>query len=77
MHNNTIFPVLHLLFIEVAQSFSGAGNFVPLNCQKIKKKQFFKKKSKTTIKSPSDRLCIPEALFTSLDKYLTCYTYKS
>ena len=39
---------------------------------------FSKKKStKTTMKTPYDRLCIPAMLFAPLDKYLTCYTRKS
>ena len=34
-------PFVIDLFIEVAQSFFGPGDFVPLNCRE--KKQFFKK----------------------------------
>ena len=48
MHNNTIFPVLHFfidLFIQVAQSFWCAGNFVPLNCRKNKVDAIFQKKN--------------------------------
>ena len=66
------------LFIQVAQSFLCAGNFVPLSCRKTEVDAIFQqKKSKTTINTPDDRLCIPEVLFTSLEKYLTCYTKKS
>ena len=40
MHNITIFPFLHFvfiyLFIQVAQSYLCAGNFVPLSCRKNK-----------------------------------------
>ena len=80
MHNNTIFPFLHFVLIyliQVAQSFLCAGNFVPLNSWKNKVDAIFQKKSKTIINTPNDRLCIPQVLFTSLDKYLTYYTYKS
>ena len=82
MHNITIFPFLHLcidLFIQVAQRFLCAGNFVPLSYRKNEVDAIFqnKKKTKTTINTPNDRLCIPDVLFTSLEKYLTCYTKKS
>ena len=78
MHNITIFPFFSFcidLFIQVAQSFFlCAGNFVRFSCRKNRVDAIKKKKSKTTINTPNDRLCIPEVLFTSLEKYLTCYT---
>ena len=59
------------------QSFLSAGNFVPLSCRKKWRRcNFSTKKIKTITNTPNDRLCIPEVLFTSLDKYLTCYTKK-
>ena len=77
MHNNTTFPFLYFVLIYLFKwhtVFLCTGNFVPLNCRKNKVDAFFPKKSKTTINTAKDRLCIPEVLFTSLDKYLTCYT---
>ena len=38
------------LFIEVAQSFFCAGNFVPLNCRKNKVDAIFQKKKKNNHK---------------------------
>ena len=80
MHNITIFPFLHFVLIYLFKWHKVFCVRVTL-CHSVVEKNkvdaIFQKKSKTTINTPNDRLCIPEVLFTSLEKYLTRYTKKS
>ena len=80
MHNITIFPFLHFVLIYLFKwhkVFCVRVTLCHSVVEKMKKMHFVSKKSKTTINTPNDRLCITEVLFTSLEKYLTCYTKKS
>ena len=81
MQSIMIFPFLHFVFIYLFKWHKVFCVRVTLCHSVVEKNEvdaiFQKKKSKTTINTPNDRLCIPEVLFTSLEKYLTCYTKKS
>ena len=81
MHNITIFPFLHFVLIYLFKwhkvFFCVRVTLYHSVVEKNEVDAFFQKNQKQPINTHNDRLCIPEVLFTSLEKYLTCHTKKS